>query len=34
MKEESNGKLAFLETFLKWNNGKISVFVYRKPAHT
>ena len=34
MGEESNGKLAFLDTFLKRNNGEISVLVYRKPKHT
>ena len=34
MEEESNGKLAFLDTLLKWNNGKISVLVYRKPTYT
>ena len=34
MGEESNGKLAPLNTLLKRNNGKISVLAYRKPAHT
>ena len=34
MEEESDGELAFLDTLLKWNNGEISVLVYRKPAHT
>ena len=34
MEEESNGELAFLGTFLKRNNGEISVMVYRKPTHT
>ena len=34
MLEESNGDLALLDTFLKWNNGEISVMVYRKPTHT
>ena len=34
MEEESNAKLAFLDTLLKWKNGKISVLVYRKPTHT
>ena len=34
MEEESNGELAFLDTLLKQNNGKISVLVYRKPTHT
>ena len=34
MEEESNGELAFLDTLLKWNNGDISVLVYRKPTHT
>ena len=33
MEEESNGELAFLDTFLKRNNGEISVLVYRKPTH-
>ena len=34
MEEESNGELAFFENFLKRNNGKISVLVYRKPTHS
>ena len=34
MEEESSGELAFLDTLLKQNNGKISVLVYRKPTHT
>ena len=34
MEEERNGELAFLDTLLKWNNGEISVLVYRKPTHT
>ena len=34
MEEKSNGELAFLDTLLKWNNGGISVLVYRKPTHT
>ena len=34
MGEESNGELVFLDTLLKWNNGEISVLVYRKPTHT
>ena len=34
MEEESNGELAFVDTLLKWNNGKTSVLVYRKPTHT
>ena len=34
MEKESNGVLAFLDTLLKRNNGKISVLVYRKPTHT
>ena len=33
MEEESNGELAFLDTLLKRNNGKIFVLVYRKPTH-
>ena len=34
MEEVSNGKLAFLDTSLKRNNGEISVLIYRKPTHT
>ena len=34
MEEDINGELAFLDTLLKRNNGKISVLVYRKPMHT
>ena len=34
MEEESNRQLAFLDTLLTRNNGKISVLVYRNPAHT
>ena len=34
MEVENNGELAFLDTFLKRNNGEISVLVYRKPTHT
>ena len=34
MEEESNGELAFLETLLKQNNGKISILTNRKPMHT
>ena len=34
IEEESNGELAFLDTLLKRNNGKISVLVYMKPTHT
>ena len=34
MEEESNGKLAFLDTLLKRNNEEISVLVYTKPTHT
>ena len=30
MEEESNGELAFLDTLLKQNNGKMSVLVYLK----
>ena len=33
MEEESNGELAFLDTVLKCNNGKISILAYRKPMH-
>ena len=32
--EESNEELAFLDTLLKRNNGKISVLVFRKPTDT
>ena len=32
--EESNGELAFFDTALKQNKGKISVLVYRKHAYT
>ena len=31
---DCNGELAFLDTLLKQNNGKISVLVCRKPTHT
>ena len=34
MEEKSNGELVFLDTLLKWNNGDISVLVYRKPTYT
>ena len=34
MEEESNGELAFLDTLLKRNNGKISILIYRKPTPT
>ena len=35
MEEESNGEIAFPDTLLKWNNGKISVLLaYRKSVHT
>ena len=34
MEEESNRQLAFLDTLLKRNNGKICILVYRNPAHT
>ena len=34
MEKESNGELAFLDTLLKRNNGKISVLVYRNSTHT
>ena len=34
MEKESNGGLASLDTFLKNNNGKVSVLVYRKLKHT
>ena len=34
MEKESNGEVAFLDTLLKRNNGKIPVSVFRKPTHT
>ena len=34
MEEESNAELAFLDTLLKPDHGKISVLVCRKPTHT
>ena len=35
LEEGSNGELAFTDTLLKQNNGKIPVLVYRrKPTHT
>ena len=34
MEEESNEELAFPDTLLKQNNGKISVLVHRKPTYT
>ena len=34
MEEESNRELAFLDTLLKRNNGKVPVLVNRKPIHT
>ena len=34
MEGEIHGELAFLDTLLKWNKGKISGLVYRKPSHT
>ena len=34
MEEVSNGKLAFIDTLLKWNNGKIALLVYKKPTYT
>ena len=33
MEKESNGELAFLDTLLKRNNGKIFVLVDRKLTH-
>ena len=33
MEEEINGELGFLDTLLKWNNGEISLLVYRKSTH-
>ena len=32
MEKESNGKLAFLDTSLKWNSEKMSILVCRKPS--
>ena len=34
IEEETNGELTFLDTLLERNNGKTSVFVYRKPTYT
>ena len=34
MEKERNGELAFINTLLKRNNGKISVLAYRKPMLT
>ena len=34
MEEGRSGKLAFLDTLLKQNNGKLSVLVYLKPTLT
>ena len=34
MEDESNGKLAFIYTLLKQNNGKVFALVYRKPTYT
>ena len=34
MVEESNEELAFPNTVLTRNNGKIIHFAYRKPTHT
>ena len=34
MEAENNGELAFFDIFLKQNNGKISVLVYKKPTHS
>ena len=33
MEEESNREQAFLYTLLKQHNGKISVFIHRKPMY-
>ena len=30
---DSNGELAFLDTLLKYNNGNISEYIYRKPTY-
>ena len=34
IEEKSDRELAFLDSSLKRNNGKISVLVHRKPTHT
>ena len=34
MEGENNEELAFLDTLLKRNNGKIFLLIYRKPTHT
>lgn len=34
MKGEINQEVAFLDTLLKQNNGKISVFVFRRPSYS
>ena len=34
MEEKGNEEQAFFDAFLKQNNGKISVLVYRKSAYT
>ena len=34
MEDESNEEVAFLDTQLKWSNGKISILVCRKSTHT
>ena len=34
MEEENKGELAFLDTLLKSNNGKISLLLYKKPKDT
>ena len=34
MEKESNGWIAFLDTLLKRDHGKISLFVYRNSTYT
>ena len=34
MEKESNGWIAFLDALLKRDQGKISLFVYRKSTHS
>ena len=34
MEKESNRELVFLDSLLKWKNGKISVLIYRKSMYT
>ena len=34
LEREHNGKLAFLDTVITRENGKLNIGVYRKPTHT